>query len=273
MERSVPGMCFLVAAVAIAIAAGSWWMQRIVFTPDSTRETAAAILGDPDIRLDINSLVSAASSPVVGRSVTEVSTEVEVSVLSTRAGAAMMAPIVRELHERVIGLRDDPVQITGSQMTEIVRDQRAADAATVTMPVDPIGTLQTIRFALTWSMIIGLGLAVLGVLAGLITRPDRRDLIRWIAETALALAVAMLVFGYLLPVHLIPAIDNQTWMGIVPRLALRTLRVVLGTCAVLAVAGALALVAASGTGRRRQWSTPTTSAAPRYRSGDRPGWG
>ena len=273
MERSVPGMCFIVAAVAIAVAAGSWWMQRIVFTPDATRETTAAILTDPDIRLDINSLVSAASAPVVGRAVTEISTEVETSVLSTRAGAAMMAPIIEQLHERVVGLRDEPVQITGAQMTEIVRDQRATEAPTVTMPVDTVGTLRTIRVALTWSMLAGLALALLAVIAGFITRPDRRDIVRGVAETALALAVGMIVFGYLLPVHLIPAIDNQTWMGIVPKLALRTVRVVLGTSAVLTLVGLLLLVTASGTGKRRQWSTPTAAAATRYRTGDRPGWG
>jgi hypothetical protein len=157
-------------------------------------------------------------------------------------------------------------------MTEIVRDQAAADAPTVTVPVDRIGTLNTIRIALTWSMLAGLGIAVLGGLAGLVTRPDRRDLVRGVGETALALAAAMVVFGYFLPVHLVPSIDNQTWMGLVPRLALRTLRVVLGTSAVLVVAGALALVTASGTGRRRQWSSPGLASAPRYRSGDRSDW-
>jgi hypothetical protein len=129
MERSLPGMFFLVAAVAISIAAGAWWMQRIVFTPDATRATAAAILEEPDIRLDINSLVSAASGPFLERSISEISTEVETQVLTTRAGALMMAPIIEQLHERIIGLRDDPVEITGLQMIDIVRDQRAADAA------------------------------------------------------------------------------------------------------------------------------------------------
>ena len=156
-------------------------------------------------------------------------------------------PIVEELHGRVIGVREEPVQITGEQMTELVRDQAAADAPTVTMPVDRIGTLDTIRIALTWSMLAGRGIAVLGCLAGLVTRPDRRDLVRGVGATALALAGAMVV-GYLLPVHLVPSIDNQTWMGIVPRLALRTLRVVLGTSVVLVAVGALTLVAASGTG-------------------------
>jgi hypothetical protein len=264
-------MLFLVAAVSLSIAAGAWWMQRIAFTPDATRATAAAILAEPDIRLDINSLVSAASSPVVGRSVPEISTEVETQVLSTRAGALMMAPIIEQLHLRILGLRDEPVEITGVEMIDIVRDQGAADAPTVTMPVDPIGTLENMRRVLGWLMLIGAGLAALLVVLGLITRPERRDVLRGLGELGLSLAVAMIVFGYLLPVHMMTAIDDQTWTHAIPRLALRTLPVVLGATAILAVGGAMLVLTSKAGGKRRQWSTPLS--ATRYRSGNNPGWG
>lgn len=271
MERSLPGMFFLVAAVAAGIAAGAWWMQRIVFTPDATRATAAAILSSPDIRLDINSLVSAQSSLVIDRPVAEITTEVETQVLSTRAGALMMAPIIRQLHERIIGIRDEPVEITGLQMIEIVRDQRAADAPTVTMPVDRIGTLVTMRSVLRWLMLIGAGLALVTFLLGVVTRPERRDVLRGLGELSLALAGSMLVFGYLLPVHMMTAIDNQTWTHAIPHLALRTLAVVLGSIAIFVAAGAALILASASGGKRRQWSTPLSVA--RYRGGENPGWG
>jgi hypothetical protein len=271
MERSLPGMFFLVAAIAISIAAGAWWMQRIVFTPDATRATAAAILEEPDIRLDINSLVSAASGPFLERPISDVSTEVETQVLSTRAGALMMAPIIEQLHQRIIGLRDDPVEITGLQMIEIVRDQRAADAATVTMPVEPIGTLSNMRSVLSWLMLIGAALGLLMFLLGVVTRPERRDVLRGLGELGVALAVSMLVFGYFLPVHMMTAIDNQTWTHAIPRLAMRTLPVVLGGVAIFAAGGALLILTSASTGKRRQWSTPLSVA--RYRGGDNPGWG
>lgn len=263
-------MFLLVAAVAIGIAAGAWWMQRIVFTPDATRATAAAILREPDIRLDINALVSAASSPAVGRTITDISTEVETQVLSTRAGALMMAPIIEQLHERIIGLRDEPVEITGLQMVEIVRDQRAADAPTVTMPVDPIGTLDTMRSVLRWLMLVGTGLALVAFLLGVITRPERRDVVRGLGELGLSLAGAMLVFGYFLPVHMMTAIDGQTWTHAIPHLALRTLPVVLGSIAVLAVGGTALVLVSATSGKRRQWSTPLSVA--RYRGGQSAGW-
>ena len=264
-------MFFLVAAVAISIAGGAWWMQRIVFTPDATRATAAAILEEPDIRLDINALVSAASSPVVGRSITEISTEVETQVLTTRAGALMMAPIIEQLHERIIGLRDEPVEITGVQMIDIVRDQRAAEAPTVTMPVDPIGTLDTMRSVLGWLALIGGALGLIMFLLGVVTRPDRRDILRGLGELALALAGSMVVFGYFLPVHMMTAIDNQTWTHAIPNLAMRTLPVVLGSIAVLAASGAILILTSASSGKRRQWSTPLSVA--RYRGGENAGWG
>lgn len=263
-------MFFLVAAVAISIAAGAWWMQRIVFTPDATRATAAAILEEPDIRLDINSLVSAASSPVVGRSTGEIITEVESQVLTTRAGALMMAPIIEQLHERILGLRDDPVEITGVQMIDIVRDQRAADAGTITVPVDPIGTLENMRNLLAWLMLIGAVLGLIMFLLGVVTRPERRDVLRGLGEFGLALAGSMLVFGYFLPVHMMTAIDNQTWTHAIPHLAMRTLPVVLGAIAIFALAGTVLILASASGGKRRQWSTPLSVA--RYRGGENPGW-
>ncbi len=265
-------MLFLVAAIAISVSAGSWWMQRIVFTPDDTRGTAAAILEEPDIRLEINSVVTPAAAALVGRSVPDLGTFVEEEILSTRAGAAMMGPIIEEIHERIIGNRDDePIQITGIQMVQIVRDERVAGAAPVTVPIDPIGTLSTMRTVLGWIMPITGILGVLMLLLGIAARPERRDILRGLGEFGLALAVSMLLFGYLLPVHLLTAIDNRTWTHAVPRLASRTLPVVVGMAAIFFLAGGVLIVASLSGGKRRQWSTPLSVA--RYRGGDNPGWG
>ena len=264
-------MLFLVAAVAMSLSAGAWWMQRIVFTPDATRDTAAAILEEPDIRLEINGLVAPASAPVVERTVPGLSDFLETEVLSTRAGAAMMAPIIEEAHNRIIGIRDEPVRITGTQMIEIVRDQRAADASTVTMPIEPIGTLETFRSMTGWMIPIAGGLGLVLILLGVFTRPERRDVLRGLGEFGLALAVSMLLFGYALPVHMMTAIDNRTWTHVIPRLAMRTLPVVLGLALICALGGVALILASTSGGKRRQWSTPLS--ATRYRGGSNPGWG
>ena len=64
MERSLAGVLFLVAGVAFSLSAGAWWMQRIAFTPDETRDTTAAILEDPDIRLELNTVITGQATPV-----------------------------------------------------------------------------------------------------------------------------------------------------------------------------------------------------------------
>jgi hypothetical protein len=271
MQRTLAGVLFLVAGVAFSLAAGGWWMQRIVFTPDTTRSTAAAVLEEPDIRQEINNVVTGASAPVLGANPTELQTFIEDKVLSTRAGAAMMGPIIEATHSRIIGNRDDqPVVITGAQMVEIVRDQRAADVQDVILPVPVIGTLKTTNSVIGWIVPIAAALGAIVLLLGIFTRPDRRDVLRGLGEFGLAMAASMIVFGYLIPVHLLTAIDNGTWTNAVPRLALRTVPVLLGATVIFGLVGLALILASSSGGKRRQFSTPLSVA--RYRGGDNPGW-
>ncbi len=95
-------------------------------------------------------------------------------------------------------------------------------------------------------------------------------MLRGLGEFGLAMAASMLVFGYLLPVQLMTAIDNGVWTNAIPRLALRTLPVVLGSAAIFGLGGAALILASTSGGKRRQFSTPL--AVSRYR-GDSPEWG
>ena len=259
MERSLAGVLFLVAAVAFSLSAGGWWMQRIAFTPDEATDTTAAILEAPDIRLELNTVITGAAAPTLDQPATELSSMLENVVLSTRAGATVMIPLIRQAHDRIIGLRDDePITLTGTELIPIVRDQRAADVS-------------TIRSVLGWMIPISAGLGLLALVLGVFARPDRRDLLRGLGEFSAALAASMLVFGYLIPVQFLTAIDNRTWTHAIPRLALRTLPVVLGSAAIFAAVGIALILASRSGGTRRQWSTPLSVA--RYRGGDNPGWG
>jgi hypothetical protein len=272
MQRSLSGVLFLVAAVAIAISAGCWWMQRIVFTPNDHTDTSAAILREPEIRKEINTLVSQITSPVIGRPVPELSPWLETEVLSTRAGATMMGPLMEEIHQRVIGNRgDEPVVLTGDQMVLIVRDQTAAVVDPIQLPIPVIGTLNTTRTLVGWTMLGSLAIGLIAILLGILARPDRRDVLRGFGEFFFSLAIAMLVFGYLLPVQLVPAIDSGTWAQVAPRLAMRTMPVVLGSALIFGLAGGAFVLASTSGGKRRQWSTPLSVA--RYRGADGPGWG
>jgi hypothetical protein len=271
MERTLAGMLFLVAAVAFAIAAGAWWMQRVCFTPDSTRETAAAILEEPEIRQEINTIISDVQAPVLGVNAPELSTFLETQILSTQAGAAVMGPIMEEIHDKIIGNFEDEhdIVVSGEQMISIVRDQRAAEVEAVILPIPVIGTLKTTRTTIGWLILIAAGVGAIALLLGIATRPERRDVLRGLGEFFVAMACSMIVFGYLIPVQLLPAIDNGVWTKAIPRLALRTLPFVLGSAAVFGLGGAALILASMSGGKRKQFSTPL--AVTRYR-GDDHGW-
>jgi len=272
MERSFAGVLFLVAAVAFSASAGAWWMQRIVFTPDETIDSTEAILRESDIRLELNTVITGAAASSLETSATELSATLESVILSTRAGATVMTPLIHQAHSRVIGLRDDePIQVSGSELIPIVRDQRAAEIPTITMPIQPIGVLKTMRSILGWTIRVGAGIGLIALLLGLFTRPDRRDVLRGLGEFGIALAASMLIFGYLLPVQFLTAIDNRTWAHAIPRLAMRTLPVVIGTAAIFTVVGVALILASRAGGTRRQWSTPLSVA--RYQGGGGTGWG
>ncbi|HWL44033.1 MAG TPA: hypothetical protein VNQ73_13915 [Ilumatobacter sp.] len=272
MERSLGATFFLIASVAFALAFGAWWLDRVAFSPDATVDSAAAILEDPDIRQELISLIAPLTANRLDTNSTDLAGMLETKVLTNRLGAREIAPIIHQAHQIIIGDHADPIRITGAQLVPIVRDERAADVDTFTLPIEKIGTLATFDSIGKWIMLGGAALGAVMLALGLVTRPERREFINGLGELMIAFACAVLLFGYAIPVHLFTAIDNRTWTGAIPPLALRTLPVVIGTAAVLSLAGAfLILTARSGGGSRKQWSTPVSMG--RYRGGENPGWG
>jgi hypothetical protein len=174
------------------------------------------------------------------------------------------------IHDKIIGNSDDDIVVTGEQMIPIVRDQRAADVHEVTLPIPVIGTLKTTRTTIGWMIPIAAGIGAIAMLLGIATRPERRDVLRGLGEFFVAMACSMLVFGYLIPVQLLPAIDNGVWTKAIPRLAMRTLPFVLGSAAIFALGGTALILASMSGGKRRQFSTPLS--VTRYRGDDDHGW-
>ena len=247
-------IALLVAGIAVAVAGGSWWLQRTVFTPGPSADLAEAVLDDPGIRLEINTVVSARTATALGTTPDQLAAFLETQVLGTRGAAVELAEFVQRAHLRAIGSNDDLVVLVPTELVRVVRDERAMDASEATIPIPVIGTLKTTRTAVGWLMMISAGTGALALALGLVLRPYRSELLRALGEMLLALAVAVVIIGWAWPTFVIPAIDSNTWTAIAPRLAGRNLPVVIGGSLVLVIGGLAAILGGINAGRRSQWS-------------------
>ena len=128
---------FFIAAILLALAAGGWWLQRVAFDPTISGELAEVILEQPEIRNEVADLTAEAAAASLDAPIDAVRATVE-QVAGTSAGAALMQQIVADSHARLIGARDEPVEITSSDLVQIVRDERAGSLPPVEIPVEEV---------------------------------------------------------------------------------------------------------------------------------------
>ena len=247
-------IALLVAGIAFAVAGGSWWLQRTVFTPGPSADLAEAVLDDPGIRLEINTVVSARTATALGTTPDQLAAFLESQVLSTRGAAVELAEFIQRAHLRAIGSNDDLVVLVPTELVQVVRDERAMDASEATIPIPVIGTLKTTRTSVGWLMMISAGIGLLALALGLVLRPYRSELLRALGEMLISLAIAVVIIDWAWPMVVIPAIDSITWTAIAPRLAGRNLPVIIGGSLVLVIGGLAAILGGINAGRRSQWS-------------------
>lgn len=260
MQRSLSGIFFLVASVLFGIAVGLWWMTLTVLSPNATTGAAQAILGDTEIRGQLTSIVTGVASGPLEQTPQELAVFVD-RVLRSRPGAAVASEITEAAHERILGLRTEPVQIDGRQLTEIVRDDRVLQLDPVTIPIADVAGLQFFERTSGWAVLVTLALAVVATIAGFIVRPERIDIARGFAELLISVGLGLVVVGFLLPYYVLPAIDDTTWVGAIRRLAGRTAVLDFTLALVLVGIGGYILARLhGGDTRRSSWSstTPTT---------------
>jgi hypothetical protein len=244
----------IISGVLIALSISTWWFQRVAFTPSADADRAHAILADPDIRAEVATVVASADAPVLGQSPTQLKEFIE-QIVGLRAGSALMTDVVADAHARLIGDLDEPVRISGPVQVTIVRDERVATMAAVTVPVQEVGSLSIVNELAGWMTIVSGVLGILALVVGIVMRPERGEAPFAVATGFGTLAGLLIVFGYLAPLVALPALSQTTWMGLFPQLAnhFRTL-----TLAFALTSGAIAigLLYVSGGLRQRRQSTP-----------------
>jgi hypothetical protein len=262
VRRSLAGILLIISTVMFAASISAWWLQRVAFSPSDDTGTALAILGDKEIRDQIATIVASTTAPETGQSPTELNEFIQ-RIARMEAGAALMADVVSDAHSRLIGEHPVPVRIDAQHQVQIVRDERVGEMPPITVPVQEAGALSVVDRVAGW---IALGGAVGGLLllvVGVIMRPERGEFTQALAIGLVALAILIVVSGYIVPAVVLPALSDSVWMGVFPRLAYDSLMATLGIAVgSLILAGAITLGTTS-VRQRRQWSTPLSVG--RYR--------
>ena len=267
MRRGVAGLLFFVAAVCLAVAGGGWWLQRVAFDTDRSGDLARVVLDDPAIRTEIARTAAQATATTLGLPVEEVQATVD-GYAQTDQGAELMRQIISDAHAKLIGERQEPVQITAAQLVELTRNQQVAGLPPIELPVEEVGVLDVIRRALSWVVPIAAIAGGLALLLGLIAHPRKADAVFGIGIFCIVAGILTILLGYVVPAFLLPVLTDNVWVGAIPELAEYALPVVAVVSVVLIGGGLALMIGAAAARRRKLWSSPV--AVHRY--GDQHRW-
>lgn len=257
MRRGLAGLFFFIAAILLAIAAGGWWMQRVAFDPSTSADVAREVLKNDDVRNAVSTLIADAAAETVDIPVDQLNTTIDALTQNPNA-ADLVTDVISDAHARMIGSRDEPVQITGAQMVTIVRDQRVADLPAVTLAVEEVPLLNTVRTTLSWLVPIAALAGLAALILGLIAHPRRADAFFGIGVFCILAAVLAMVLGYAIPAFALPALSDNMWMDVIPAAADEQLPLISGLSLALAVVGVILIISSVGFRRRKpkNWSSP-----------------
>jgi len=255
MGRSLGGLMLIAAAVLSAVAIGSWWLERVAFTPSNDSNVAYSILGDEEIRGQVATVVAGATAPTLQQSAAQLREEIE-RIARIPDGAALMRDIVDGAHSRLIGDSDERVVITAQEQVNIVRNELVGDQAPLTLPVQRVGSVAFVDDWIGWAALSLFGLGVLAALVGLAMRPERGEGTYALGVFFGSLAASMAILGYIVPLLVLPALADDPWMGVFSRLANHQRNLTLATAGVAAVIAVLIVGRSGARNDRRQHSTP-----------------
>jgi hypothetical protein len=258
MRRGLAALLFFIAAVCLALAAGGWWLQRVVFDPRVSADVVDVAMKDAELRGEVARTIANASAATVGVPPLDLRVRIERWLQADDpAIRTSLATLLGETQARLIGERDQPVQITGPELVPIVRDERVAVIPPVTLPVERITALNVIRIGLRWFVPVAVIAGAVALLLGLVAHPRRSDAVFGIGLFCLFAAAAALLLGYVLPTFVAPEVSDVVWLNLLPAVARTTLPLVVATAVgLLAAALALMMVSSAIDRRRRSWDKP-----------------
>jgi hypothetical protein len=215
------------------------------------------VLEDDAIRAEITRTAAQATAATLGLPVEQVQATAE-SVLSTAAGAEVMRQLIADAHAKLIGAREEPVQITTAQLVQLTLNEQVGGLPPIELPVEEVAVLDTIRRALGWAVPIAAAIGAVALLLGLIAHPRKADAVFGIGMFCIIAGVLTIVLGYVVPVHLFPALTDNVWAPAIPAIAEYALPLVIVVSVVLVAVGLALMIGAASARRRKLWSSPVT---------------
>lgn len=252
-------LMFVTAALALSISAASWWLERTVFDPERSEEIADAVLEDDQIRRQIATVIADHTARELGLPARELRAAVEV-VAVTPGGGEVLSSVVTQAHARVIGLRDEPVRIGPEILVEATRDERVAELPAITLPVEEVRPISLVRESTSWIIPISAAAGVVLLALGLFMHPARMDALFGVGSLLIFVGLMVVLIAYVVPVALVPALDDSTWTAAVPIIAKENANTAFIGAAALVGAGLAVIISSAALGRRRNWRTPVTTS-------------
>lgn len=248
--RRVVGTIFVIVGLVVgAFTLTGWWVQRTAFETSRTEQLADTILEDPVLRNDLAQRISndvaaqLATDPVTVRRIVD-------TTLSRPEVATVFAPVLGQIHARLIGLQTGPVVISPQLLATALGDARAEALPPVVLEIDEVEQLDSARTTIEDNVTRGLLVALVLILVGVAIHSWRAAAVGIIGVGLLATAVLLVSVGYLIPVHLVPALSDEPWLAVVPDVA-RNQQPVLVAITVVLVGGGLAALFGAGLLARR----------------------
>jgi len=253
VRRTAASILIIIGLVIGAVTLCGWWVRRTAFVTSRTETLADDILSDPILRGDLARRISEQVSTQLGADPLTVR-RVADTTLARPQVATLFAPVLGDIHARLIGVQAGPVVIGPDLLAAALGDARAQALPPVSLDIPEIKELSSAREGLDRYVAEGAIVAIVLILLGLALHPWRAGAVGIIGVGFLAAAVLLVTVGYLVPVRAVPALSNEPWLAVVPDIAHNQQPVLVAVTVVLVGAGLACLAGAGLLARRRTYA-------------------
>ena len=141
VRRTAASILIIIGLVIGAVTLSGWWVRRTAFVTSRTEGLADDILSDPILRGDLARRISEQVSTQLGADPLTVR-RIADTTLARPQVATLFAPVLGDIHSRLIGVQSGPVVIGPDLLAAALGDARAQALPPVSLDVPQIKELK-----------------------------------------------------------------------------------------------------------------------------------